>query len=61
MNVIVMSVPHRRDLEEKSCVNEEVKRFNRKLRKVMKAFGNASVIEVESERDLFTKHGLHMN
>jgi hypothetical protein len=56
-NVIVMSVPHRHDLEENSCVNEEGKRFNRKLRKVMKAFGNASVIQIESERDLFTKHG----
>jgi hypothetical protein len=27
----------------------------------MKAFGNSGVIEVESERDLFIKHGLHMN
>jgi hypothetical protein len=27
----------------------------------MKVFRNASVIEVESERECFTKHGLHMN
>jgi RNase H-fold protein (predicted Holliday junction resolvase) len=60
-NVIVMSVPHRHDLEEKSCVNDDVKRFNRKLRKFMKVLGNSNVIEVEAERDLFTKHGLHMN
>jgi hypothetical protein len=34
-NVIVMSVPHRHDLERKSCVNDEVIRFNRKLRKFL--------------------------
>jgi RNase H-fold protein (predicted Holliday junction resolvase) len=40
MNVIVMSVPHRHDLERKSCVNNEGIRINRKLRKFMKVFGN---------------------
>jgi hypothetical protein len=54
-NIIVMSVPHRHDLEYKSCVNDEVKRLNRKLRKIMKYFRNASVIEVESGRDRFNK------
>jgi hypothetical protein len=60
-NIIVMSVLHRHDLEYKSCVNDEVEWSNRKLRKIMKVFKNARVIEVESERDCFTKHGLHMN
>jgi RNase H-fold protein (predicted Holliday junction resolvase) len=32
-NVIVMSVPHRYDLESTLCVNNEVKMYNRKLRK----------------------------
>ena len=27
----------------------------------MKVFGNTCVIEVDSNRDLFTRHGLHMN
>jgi hypothetical protein len=31
-NVIVMSVPYRHDLESNSCVNEEVKVYNRKLK-----------------------------
>jgi RNase H-fold protein (predicted Holliday junction resolvase) len=60
-NVVMMSVPHRHDLEPKSCVNDKVKRFNRRLKKFMKVCGNARVIEVESERDPFTKHGQHMN
>jgi hypothetical protein len=60
-NLIVMSVPHRYDLEDKSCVNEEVQRFNRKLRKIVKVHSNVKVIELDCERDCFTTHGLHMN
>jgi RNase H-fold protein (predicted Holliday junction resolvase) len=60
-NVIVMSVPYRYDLESKSCVNNEVKVYNRKLKKHLKVFSNTCVIEVDSNRDLFTRHGLHMN
>jgi hypothetical protein len=33
-NVLVMNLPHRHDLEQKSCVNDEVKRFNRNLKKL---------------------------
>ena len=56
-----MSVPCRHDLEPKQCVNDEVKVYNRKLKKHLKVFGNTCVIEVESNRDLFTRHGLHVN
>jgi hypothetical protein len=35
--------------------------FNRKLRKQMKVFENTTLIKLDSNRDLFTKHGLHMN
>jgi len=42
-------------------VNNEIKVFNRKLRKQLKVFDNASLIEVNSERDQFTGHGLHLN
>ena len=34
-NVLVMNLPHRHDLEQKSRVNDEMKRFNRKLKKIM--------------------------
>ena len=60
-NVIVMSVPHRHDLEPNSCVNEEVIAYNRKLKKQLKIFDNTCIIEVDTDRDLFTRHGLHMN
>jgi hypothetical protein len=60
-NVILMCVLHRHDLHVNSCVNREVEVFNRKLRKQMKIFDNVTLIKVDPDRDLFTKHGLHMN
>ena len=60
-NVIVMSAPHRHDLQSKSCVNDAVKEFNRKLKKHLKQADNTRVIEVDPDRHLFTRHGLHMN
>ena len=56
-----MSVLCRYDLDPKSCVNDEVKVYNGKLKKHSKVFGNTSVKEVDSNRDLFTRHDLHMN
>jgi len=35
-NVIIMNAPHRFHLEQSSCVNREVKLFNRKLTQIMK-------------------------
>jgi len=60
-NVIVMSVPRRYDLDPKSRVNDEVKVYNGKLKKHLKASDNTCVLEVDTNRDLFARHGLHMN
>jgi len=60
-NVIVMSVPYRHDLAPNSCVKHEVKVFNSKLRKYLKVHENTCVLEVDSDCNLFTRHGLHMN
>ena len=35
--------------------------FNRKLEKLKKVYLNLSVVTVDSARDLFTRHGLHLN
>ena len=56
-----MSVPCRHDLDPKSCVNDEVKVYNWKLKKYVKFCDNTRIIEVDSNRELFTRHGLHMN
>jgi hypothetical protein len=60
-NVLVVYVPKRFDLEAHSCINYEVNTFNKKLGKHMKSFRHASTVEVTSNRELFTKHGLHPN
>ena len=39
----------------------EIKVFNRKLRKQLKVFDHAFLLEVYSERDQFTRHSLHLN
>ena len=60
-NFIVMCVPHRHDLGPNSCINDEVKVYNRKLKKYLKVCENTQIIEIDSNRELFTKHGLHLN
>jgi hypothetical protein len=60
-NVIVINVPNRHDLSPSSCVNNEVQTFNRTIEKVCKIFENVLVLPVDLGRDLFTRHGLHLN
>ncbi|KAJ4436107.1 hypothetical protein ANN_18734 [Periplaneta americana] len=60
-NFIVLEAPHRHDLVEWSCINQEVKRFNRKLGNRLKLYEHVSVVSVQLERSDFTRHGLHMN
>ena len=50
-NFIVMSVPYRHDLDPKSCINDEVKVYNRKLEKYLKVCNNTRIIEVDSNRE----------
>lgn len=60
-NFIVLGVPHRHDLDLNSCVNNEVKVFNRKLKKRLKLCTNTQIVDIDSSRDLYTRHGLHLN
>ena len=60
-NVIIMNVPHRCDLEEISCVNKEIKVYNRKLNNIMRRYNYTEVIDMSANRDHYTKHGLHMH
>jgi hypothetical protein len=52
-NIILMSAPHRFDLMETSCVNQEIEKFNNKLRTKLERIGKAEMIEVD-DRTLFT-------
>ena len=44
-----------------SCVNNEIKSFNRKLMKSVRTYKHASILEMSTDRKLFTNHGLHLN
>jgi hypothetical protein len=58
-NVVIMNAPHTHDLDT-SCINNEVKVFNRKLLKKMKMSDYEKVLETNLSREHFTQHGLHM-
>ena len=60
-NVIIMNTPHRFDLEESSCVNKEIKVFNRKLKRIIKGYNHTEVTDMSANGQHYTKHGLHMN
>jgi hypothetical protein len=56
-----MSAPYRHDLDPDLCVNKEVTVYNRKLKKHLKVFDNTQIVEVDPQRELYTRHDLHMN
>jgi hypothetical protein len=56
-----MCMPHRYNVADGSCVNTEVRTFNRKLQKLMKTFKHVVTIKTDTNREYFTRHGLHMN
>jgi hypothetical protein len=60
-NVIIMDPPHRFDLGASSCVNKEVNLFNRKFNKIIKLCNHTGQLNLNMQRQHFTKHGLHMN
>jgi hypothetical protein len=60
-SIIVVSVPHRYDLMQSSCVNNEIRSFNRKLMKNVRAYQHSSILEMLSDRKLFTNQNLHLN
>jgi hypothetical protein len=60
-NVTIINVPHQHDLVNWLCVNREVRRFNRKLVKHMKVLKHLTVMKIDFDREMFTKHGLDMN
>jgi hypothetical protein len=60
-NVIVLSLPQRRDLEDRSCLNKETMNFNRKPDKHLKAFDHVHYIAINYDRKYHTRLGMHLN
>jgi lysophospholipase L1-like esterase len=61
INVVLIYSPHRHDLTPESCVNQEVIKFNRQVRKIMKSQPKVKILELNLDRNSFTTHGLHLN
>jgi len=60
-NIRIITAPHRHDLPNTSCINNEVQIFNRKLCKLINNKENVKILEQETKREDFTQHGLHLN
>jgi hypothetical protein len=61
LNVVLINSPHRHDLLRESCVNNEVVKFNRQMKKIMKLQSKVKILELTLDRYHFTTHGLHLN
>ena len=59
-NVILFGVPYRYDLPRSSCVNTEVKLYNKRLQSLMSTSNHVRVLSMYTERRHHTKHGLHL-
>ena len=60
-NIVFINSPHRYDLSPWSCVNNEVAKFNRQVKKIMKLRTNMKILELPVDRNHFTSHGLYLN
>jgi len=61
-NVIVLSIPHRHDLENWSCVNQLIQKTNSEMEKVCSLFPNCRFINISKIGARFhTAHGMHLN
>jgi hypothetical protein len=59
-NIIVISIPHRRDLPMVLHVNKEISSFNKKLENCLKSFNAVSLIKTNCSRDNFTRLGKYL-
>jgi hypothetical protein len=44
-NILIVTVPHRYDLQELSCINNEISFFNRKLQKIMMTNDDVKIVQ----------------
>ena len=60
-SVILVEVPVRYDTGARSHINEQIEIYNKQLDKVTKHFKHVKLIKLTTNREHFTKHGLHFN
>jgi lysophospholipase L1-like esterase len=60
-NVILVEVPVRYNIGARSHINKQIENYNKKLYKLTKSFKHVKLTKVTTNREHFTKHGLHLN
>jgi hypothetical protein len=63
-NIIIVNAPNRYDLGHDSVATSKrrkIVRYSEKLYGLLKSYSHVSIAEVASDRDHYTKHGLHLN
>jgi len=61
VNIVIMKLPDRHDLIPSSCVNSEVIIFDRLVENKLEIYSNVKMLETDTDRKYFTKHGQHLN
>ena len=60
-NIIIVNIPPRHDIGNKSTTNLEIHAANMKLNKIAKACNNVTIVDSNLYRKYFTRRGLHIN
>jgi hypothetical protein len=63
-NIVIVNVPNRYDLGHDSVSTSKkrkIVRYNEKLYRLLNPYSHVSIVEVSSNTDHYTKHGLHLN
>jgi len=60
-NLILLAAPDRYDLPPQSCVNTEVKLYNKRLQNLVSVSNHVRILNTSTERRHHTRHGLHLN
>ena len=60
-NITLINAPHRHDLIPHSCVNKEVVKYSRLMKKIVKQYPNIQLLDLDLDRFHFTTRGMHMN
>jgi 5,10-methylene-tetrahydrofolate dehydrogenase/methenyl tetrahydrofolate cyclohydrolase len=61
VNIVLITLPLRYDLLQTSCVNKEIMKFNRQLKKIVKVHTNVVLLDVDLQRMHYTRHGQYLN
>ena len=60
-NVIFTEIPARYDIGASPSIHEQIKQYNKKLGKVTKSNKQVKLIRTTTNREHYTKHGVHLN